>query len=462
MNVKTLAIYIGKAQRVGVLLQYAMPGAEVINRFVVDDDFIRLSEQPSLSLSFKAETPEDQAALWRSIRSSEFNGRASAEDGSALLPPFFQNLLPEGVFRTCVAENRGCGANDHFEILAACGKDLPGNVYALPVELSREDLSSYIAGNSEALEMNVTADPLEGGVSLSGVQPKLSVLKDSQRYVGRSKNRDTNIIAKLPVVGRPRLPELEHLSLQLARAAGVDVCEAHLVPLEQLDMEHGYDLGDATGKTKFLAVMRYDRSPEGRIHCEDFAQILGEMPEDKYSGVHASYLEVAATLMSIPELGEQAVHELLRRIMVAEMMGNVDYHLKNIGLRYPDGKTAEFPPAYDVVAYAALIKISGHAMRILPADLMPYKAADSDGRREKPSLTPSVLRAFVEALDIPEKPAQKVLRDCARAAYENWPGMIMNSELNDAQKARLIDHFYRSPPVASLRLRAGRTSERNT
>ncbi|WP_377154859.1 type II toxin-antitoxin system HipA family toxin [Roseateles sp. UC29_93] len=345
MNVKVLAIHLG-ALRLGVLFQYVLNDDSVINRFVADEDLMTRAgaDAPTLSLSMRATTPEAQAALWRDIRSVSFNGRRSSSAGW-MLPSFFQNLLPEGVFRHHVAELRDCAPDDHFEMLAACGKDLPGNVRALPIELTREELARYVTQGQDALEMSVTADPLEEGVSLSGVQPKLGVIRDGERYVGRTKDHDTHIIAKLPVVGQPLLPEVEALSLRLARAAGVDTCEATLEPLERLGLQHGYDLGDATAQTRFLAVTRFDRSPAGRIHVEDFAQVLGRAPEDKYGrgpdGLRISYLDIAAVLMTEPSMGEPAVHELLRRIVVNEMIGNADMHLKNLGVRYLDGITPD-------------------------------------------------------------------------------------------------------------------------
>lgn len=462
MNVKALGIYLGKGHRVGVLFQYDMPGTDVINRFVPDEAFIQEVEQATLSTSFSAATPEEQSLLWRDIQAVPFNGRYSHQSKVWLLPSFFQNLLPEGVFRDHVAELRGCESHNHFEMLAACGKDLPGNVYALPVELSRDELAHYVTQDGDSLEMSVTADPLEEGVSLSGVQPKLGVIKEGERYVGRTKDHDTHIIAKLPVVGQPRLPELEFLSLQLAGAAGVSVCEAYLEPLELLAVEHGYDLGDADNKTNFLAVVRYDRSPTGRVHCEDFAQVLGAMPENKYSAEQGTYLSVAATLLGLPGLGEKSVHELLRRMMVNEMLGNPDMHLKNMGLRYPDGITAEFPPAYDIVGYAAMSRRIGHALRIMPAEFMPKQApqVDEGGRPVKPSLTPAVLRAFTAALGIPEKPAATTLRECVKAAYAKWPDMIAASLLTDQQKQRLLAHFLSHPAVESLeRRRNGKSRE---
>ena len=467
MNVKALAIHLG-AQRLGVLFQYVLSDDSVINRFVADEDLMTRADPatvPTLSLSMRAATPEAQSALWRDIRSASFNGRRSAS-GGWLLPSFFQNLLPEGVFRHHVADLRDCAPDDHFEMLAACGKDLPGNVHALPIELTREELARNVTQGQDALEMSVTADPLEEGVSLSGVQPKLGVIRDGERYVGRTKDHDTHIIAKLPVVGQPQLPEVEALSLRLARAAGVDTCEATLEPLERLGLQHGYDLGDATARTNFLAVTRFDRSPQGRIHVEDFAQILGCAPEDKYGrgpdGTRISYLDLAAVLMTESSMGEPAVHELLRRIVVNELIGNADMHLKNIGVRYLDGVTPTLSPAYDLVAYAVFHRLRGHALHIVPPSLLPKRAATSEDGAPilRQSMSPALLQVFCDRLRIPVKPAETAITRCVKAAYAAWPAMIEASTLTVQQKDRLLAQFTAHPLVASLARRAERSAER--
>jgi serine/threonine-protein kinase HipA len=210
-------------------------------------------------------------------------------------------------------------------------------------------------------------------------------------------------------------------------------------------VEHGYDLGDTDAETRFLAVLRYDRAPGLRVHCEDFAQVLGVMPEDKYQG--ASYLNVAAALMSLPGLGEPAVHELLRRMAVNELLGNPDMHLKNIGLRYPDGATPELAPAYDIVAYAAYGRISGHGLRLLPE---PEEAGAA-----KPRLSPPVLREFCARLGLAEKPAAAVLKASVRAALEAWPGLVEASLLTARQKERLLGHFHAHPWIEQVRRRRG-------
>ena len=454
MNVKALEIRIGSL-RAGILFQYAAEGAQPINRFVVDRAWVDDPQAPTISLAFLAASREEQRLLWQDYRNPAFNGALSKDGRRWLLPPFFQNLLPEGVFRDHIAQLRHCDADDHLELLAACGNDLPGNVYALPAELSRKELGFYVTQDADALEMTVTAEPLEEGVSLSGVQPKLGVIKDGDRYVGRTKDQDTHIIAKLPVVTYPFLPEVEELSLHLAKVAGVNACEAYLVPLSQLAARHHYDVGDALGTTNFLAVKRYDRRPGERVHCEDFAQVFGVMPEDKYT-TDVSYLAVAAVLLSRPSLGEAAVHELLKRIIVNEMLGNPDMHLKNLGLWYPDGNEPQLPPAYDIVAHADYTGVSGHGLRILPesaeANLQTTRGGEGP-RKRKLELRPAVLREFCNQLGIAERPAIKAVSDCVRAAHASWPALIQESVLTDAQKTRLMDHFLSHHAIASLERR---------
>jgi len=451
MNVKALGIHCGEGLRIGVLFRYELAADAVVTRFVADEAFIRSAQQPTVSAAWWADSPVQQQALWRDVRSVDFNGRHSSRNGW-LLPAFFQNLLPEGVFRDRVAELRGCDPRDHFEMLAACGRDLPGALYALPVALSRDELARYVTQQHDALEMSVTADPLDDGVSLSGVQPKVGAMRDGDRYVARTKDHDTHIIAKLPVVAQPLLPEVEHLSLQLAAAAGVAVCEAWLEPLARLAVRHGYDLGDADARTQFLAVRRYDRSDTGRVHCEDFAQVLGVMPEDKYgTGGEAgprTCLDVAAVLMGFDSMGEPAVHELLRRLVVNEMLGNPDMHLKNIGLVYPDGVHPRLGPAYDIVAYAAYSGHQGHALALLPAALAP--PAGKARPRPRQQLSPALVRAFCAALRIPEKPAATAIRLAVRAACARWPAMIDASPLTAMQKSRLLAHFHAHPLAASV------------
>lgn len=419
LNVEVLNIFLS-SRPVGKLFRFANGTTSPIVRFVADDDFAADPHQATLSASMRARDPAQQAALWKDITAPLFNGA----DGR--LPDFFQNMLPEGVFRTQLAQERGCREDDHFALFAACGLDLPGAVKALPATLSRQALARLVTQENDALEMSVTADPLPLGVSISGMQPKVGLIEQGGHYVARKRHGVTRIIGKLPQADRPMLPEVEHLSLSLAQAAGANVCEHKLVSLEKLDFEHGYTLG---GSGNFLAVTRFDREGAQRIHCEDFAQALSVDPRNKYTG--ATYAAMAGLMLSYPSLGLPAVHELLRLIAINELMGNLDAHLKNFCLLYPDGHTPVLSKAFDIVAWSAYITSQGHALAL-------YRAEGQGQHKASKTLSPAALREFCNRVGVAEQPCAKIIKETVAKAKALWPDMISSSPLLDVQKERLL------------------------
>lgn len=482
MNLRALAIYLG-ARRIGVLVSvHSAKGAdgENIVRFFADDSFARDRTAPTLSLSLRTSSFASQGLLWATVEDPRLNGATSAR-GGGLLPSFFQNLLPEGAQRRRLAELRQCDPNDPFELLGATGNDLPGNVFAFAVTLTADEAARYLAlcakglgtpeedAQGEAPVVTTLRDPLPESVSLAGVQPKVGVLKQGSFFVGRTRGSGATVIAKLPVESYPLLPQVEELSLRMAASAGVRVVTAALEPMSSLAVDHGLDLGSISPDTCFLAVQRYDRVVEegeqplrtNRHHAEDFAQVLGYQPENKYSG---SYLEVALTLMAMPSLGEAAVHELLRRILVNEMLGNADMHLKNMGLLYPDGRTPVLPPAYDIVAYSAYSPRKFRALRLFPGDASKPRVRPSSltsaQRNAEQQMSPQALRRFCSIVGIPEKPAAAVLAQTARKAFLTWPILVQDSGLLPAMKSRLLTHFYEHPAAAALLRRENRAKSR--
>lgn len=116
---------------------------------------------------------------------------------------------------------------------------------ARPVSVDRGTLQRLITQDQDALEMSVVELPMLQGISVSGVQPKLGLRRQGGRYVARVRaGASTRVIAKLPVAGRPHMPQLEMLSLQMAGVAGVEVCHAELAPLSAIAAEHSYALPD--------------------------------------------------------------------------------------------------------------------------------------------------------------------------------------------------------------------------
>jgi len=426
LNVEILDIFLA-GRLCGMLFRFNNGSSSVITRFVPDQDFMHLAPQPTLSLSLLAEDAAQQMAFWNDVT---HNPALNGVDGR--LPVFFQNMLPEGVFRTQLAQERNCKENDHFALLAACGLDLPGAITALPAHVSRDELALLVTQGNDALEMSVTADPLPLGVSISGMQPKLGLIEQGGRYVARRRDGITRIIGKLPQADRPLLPEVEHLSLSLASAVGARVCEHKLVPLAELDFSHHFTLG---GSSQFLAVTRFDRDGERRIHCEDFAQALAVDPQNKYTG--ATYAAMAALMMRHPAtLGIPAVHELFRLITINELMGNYDGHLKNFCLIYPDGQQPVLAPAFDLVAWSVYISGQGNGLAM-------YRDADAQvaAQTRKSTLSPYSLRRLCNLANVPEKPFLAVVRETVRKAQALWPSMIEDSSLLGSQKERLLERL---------------------
>lgn len=441
MQYRALDVFLGPdRRRVGLLFQYGS-GPTATTRLIPDEQFWRDDNAPVLSQSGLVSDPASRAAfVAEHTRQPFFNGTGDK------LPAFFYNLLPEGPLRQHLEQIGNLDRGDDFGLLSLCGTDLPGAVYVVPASLDPRSVASVVTQHNDALEPTVTPLPLPEATSLSGIQPKLSLVETSGRYVARTKDaQGVHIIAKLPTVERPLLPEVEELSMRLAAAAGVQVCDVQLVPLDNIHAQQPFILGDGR---MFLSVKRFDRTATQHIHCEDFAQILGVPPEHKYTHPSAHYANLFNVVLHTPGLGLEVALELLRRIVVNDLLGNFDGHLKNFGLIYRDGRMPELSPAYDMVAYAAYFHGKGHGLKFGPST--PKQAR----------LSPQVVRQLCK--DVPglrEPRVNAEIRQTVKLAFEHWPQMIQASALLNEQKARLMSYFEATPAVASLikRRRANQT-----
>lgn len=441
MQYRALDVFLGPQRRhVGLLFQYGT-GPNAITRLEPDQEFWMDENAPVLSQSGLIQDP-----LARNMFLAEYAVQPFFNGVGDKLPAFFHNLLPEGPLRRHLEQIGQLDQGDDFGLLSLCGTDLPGAVYVEQAPLDHRSVSKVVTQDHDALEMTVTPVPLPEATSLSGVQPKLSLMQSGGRYVARTRDaKGVHVIAKLPTVEYPLLPQVEELSMRLAAAAGVEVCDVTLAPLENIEADQPFVLGPAQ---QFLAVRRFDRAGSRHIHCEDFAQILGVEPSQKYNHPAASYATMLRILVQTPGLGAEAAFEMLRRIVVNDLLGNFDGHLKNYGVLYRDGRTPELSPAYDVVAYAAYLVGRGHALSFVP------------GGPKHARVTPQVIRQLCNAVPgLMEPKVNALVRDTVRRAFDAWPDMITASSLLDEQKARLLRHFEATPAVASLRKRANKAAE---
>ena len=257
-------------------------------------------------------------------------------------PPWFSNLLPEGPLRELIARQAGVPVHREFFLLQHLGEDLPGAV--------RIVADDPLAQGGEAAPPEAAAGPRgdDWHFSLAGVQLKFSALHTGRGLTIPVRGTGGDWIVKLPDARFPGVPENEHATMCWAQASGIAVPEIHLVPMAEIS---GLPAAAAAlAGQAALAVRRFDRPAAGRrVHIEDFAQILGLYPEQKYA--RYNYETLANLVYRLA--GEADLDEFIRRLVFVVASGNGDAHLKNWSLIYPDGINARLAPAYDLVSTIA-------------------------------------------------------------------------------------------------------------
>ncbi|GHT90249.1 phosphatidylinositol kinase [Betaproteobacteria bacterium] len=336
-SVQSLEIRLGEV-RVGYLTHY--PDEKTI--FSVDEAYIGMgSTRPVLSLSLSR--PGDEASTEALLRDERH------KFASVKAPPFFSNLLPEGGLRTRIAQSLKVHEEREFLLLAALGADLPGAVTLNPGD-TPEHLR-FRRGASGAAAVDEAA-PLK--FSLGGMQMKFSMLRQGERYTLNMGTQLGNYIVKPPSRDFAALPRVEAATMETARAVGIEVPEALLLPPEHIDALP--DMGAYPQGEAFYAIRRFDRSEHmegskgGRIHTEDFAQVFNLRPSQKYGRVN--YEMIAQTLLRYAG-GLSDLKEMARRLAFNVLIGNGDAHIKNWSLIYDTPTRPRLAPAYDLVSTVA-------------------------------------------------------------------------------------------------------------
>ena len=300
-----------------------VPGDRTL--FAFAEDYVADERRPVLGLSFKDRLGEPI---------TDFGPTRTR------LLPFFSNLLPEGRMRGYLAARAGVSEVREFFLLWALGSDLPGAVTVAPA-----------SGEAWPPDVDDRDEPDRHGrgnalrFSLAGVQLKFSAVEAARggltipvRGVGGS------WIVKLPSREFEGVPENEFAMMTLARLIGMDVPALQLVDLDSIgNLPEG--IGALNGRA--LAIRRFDRLEDGAlVHIEDFAQVFGVYPENKYE--KASARNIAGVIGA--EGSDVDIVEFIRRLTFNALIGNADMHLKNWSLIYPDRRRAALAPAYDFVS----------------------------------------------------------------------------------------------------------------
>ena len=180
------------------------------------------------------------------------------------------------------------------------------------------------------------AQELTDKLSISGIQPKLSVTLDEKQNMLIPVAEGGEYILKPQTSTFPNIPENEQCCMDIAKELNIEVPLHCLIPLKD--------------KSLAYVVKRFDREKSVKIHQEDFGQILEQT--DKYKG---SVEQIGRKLKEISSAPGYDVQLLFERVVLNFILGNGDAHLKNYSIAYRDKDNIRLTPAYDIVCSKLVI-----------------------------------------------------------------------------------------------------------
>lgn len=380
--------------------------------FAFNEDYIADRNRQTLSLSFKDEFG---------------NLITDVPPVTRVVPPFFSNLLPEGPLRDYLAKRAGVNAAREFFLLWILGADLPGAVSVRPAE--GQELPPEV---EEAFADEGASKGFR--FSLAGVQLKFSALKNRGRGGGLTipaQGVGGHWIVKLPSTQYAGMPENEYAMMTLAARMGMNVPELQLLNVTEIGgMPEG--IGELKGQA--LAVRRFDRAENGSVHMEDFCQVFGLFPHEKYE--RRTYRSIANVINL--ECDSSDLKEFIARLVFNTIIGNGDMHLKNWSLLYPDGHRAALAPAYDFLS----------TLPYLPDD---ETAALRYVKTKKMTEFSSVeLARLAERARLPEKPVIDAARETIGRFKEYWPKAKKDLPIDDKLAQSIDAHVKRIPLYQEL------------
>ena len=328
----------------------------------------RLADQDGLSLAYDAAWKQRASAFPLSLTMPLRAGSHGPEQ----VMPWLANLLPE-THLSEIGQQLKVSPQDILGLLMRVGRDTAG-AFSIG-EPRREGNNFRIVDDEAALERIIDELPErpfligERGVSMSlaGVQDKLPVYIGTDGRIG------------IPLDGTPSThilkPDIKRLAGSVTNEAFCMIL-ARLCGLDAAEVEIG-----RAGKRDYLLVRRYDRVADGqgiirRIHQEDFCQLLGLFPAEKYEQTGlgrrggASLPQMFEALARLVSPAERL--RLLDAVIFNILIRNSDSHAKNYSVLVGASGTARLAPLYDLMCAAPYRRVD----QSLPQTLAGKRNAD--------------------------------------------------------------------------------------
>ncbi|MDY0276861.1 MAG: HipA domain-containing protein [Acholeplasma sp.] len=273
---------------------------------------------------------------------------------NSIVRPFFENLLPEGDLLKVISTLYRVSENNPFSILSAIGEDCAGAIQITkntylddsnpPKIVTEDDFKSIMfkAANNQAFYTKNMR------LSLAGVQNKLTLLiAEDQYYLPTFRFPSTHII---------KLKNTHFEDILLNEFFCTDLLNSLKVPTSKIALK-------TLDNDEYLLIERYDRIKSNglfkRIHQEDFCQILSIYPSKKYQNEGGPSLKNIASAINTHTTYPIVNILLLAKVVVFNyLVGNCDYHGKNIAILHREDKTIALTPFYDIVSTSVYQELS--------------------------------------------------------------------------------------------------------
>lgn len=374
-------------------------------RFSFDDNWLEMDtdERPVLGQIFEDRMPYDIV--------------------SEAPPCWFAHLLPQGPLLRMIARDAGVEPEDDFDILQYIGEDLPGAVLLQP---------GTDQPNKKTHPISEATHPTDGRLrfsSLAGAQWKLSVHEGDRGIVLPVEGGIGNWIAKFHNPEFKDLPRVEYATMTWAKHVGIDVPPIRLGNIDEfIDLPAGIPTGDGT----VFFIERFDRRPKsGRIHMEDFGQVLDRPPGNRADGQYSMRYEHLAAV--IAQLCGDDLRRYCQRVVFCVLSGNGDAHLKNWSLIYPDHRNPRLSPAYDLVS------------TVLYSKLDDFLALELGKSRRYEDVDAESFALFARAIDGSQAEVTRWAIDFAQKVRTVWQEQASDFAYTATERERISKHLARVP-----------------
>lgn len=257
--------------------------------------------------------------------------------------------------------------------------------------------------------------------AVTGVQAKLSLHITQNSQEGANKKFTIvglwgGYILKPPTPAYQQLPEVEDITMHLARIAKIKTAPHSLIRL-------------TSGNLAYI-TKRIDRVKKGKLAMEDMCQLTERLTEDKYSG---SYERIAKTIQKYSVTSGLDVVNFFELVLFSFLTGNADMHLKNFSLIEQPGLGMILSPAYDLVNTAL----------VNPAD-DEEMALNLNGKKKK--LKKQDFVAAMNTLKLDEKQQENIFIKMEKAKSK-WMEQIeicfMSDDFKNQYKEIITERFER-------------------